>query len=637
MLQTIRDRLTGWVAIFFIVVIGLTLVVSFSGGDAGVAAGGFAARVNGEDIPLIQYRRQYQGQLAEQQEIYQGVVPEPLMAQLQRNTLERLVQRKVITQYVRDSGFRVSTNRLVAAIQGATGFQVGGQFSNQSYQAVLASQGMTPQGFERDQREVLAVGQLQEGILTSAFFTPSEFRQFIVLEGEQREIAYVTFKAAGIATGLEVTDASVQEYYQANPDIFMTGESVALEFIEVDLATMSEGIEVSESELREYYEADRERYRTEEERLARHILITVAADEDEQAAEQRATDVLARLVAGEEFGALAAEVSDDPGSAAEGGSLGWARSGDFVAAFEEALFALEPGQISGVVRSEFGFHIIRLDNIRSGSEQSFEEAREELVAELQQRKAEDRYYTAAEQLADLAFDNPGSLETVAQDTGLERKRIDLFTRSGGVPFGYNQLLVDTVFGEAVLDHRENSPLVELDDGQAVVVRVVEHRPATLKPLDTVAAEIRAGLLMQQAMEVAADRGRAFKQRVVGGEVFEAVAGEYGLEVQTPALLGRAAGTLAPELLRAVFAAPKPADGKRVYRGEALANGDFAVFQLNRVIQGKPESIPRDIRDQRKKLLAQQAGTAEVTALAIDLRNKASVVVAPDLFDQADVL
>jgi len=636
MLQTIRDRLTGWVAIFFIAVIGLTLVVSFSGGDAGVAAGGFAARVNGEDIPLIQYRRQYQGQLAEQQEIYQGVVPEPLMIQLQRNTLERLVQRKVITQYVRDSGFRVNTDRLIAAIQSAAGFQVAGQFSNQSYQAVLASQGMTPQGFERDQREVLSVGQLQDGILASAFFTPSEFRQFIVLEGEQREIAFVTFTTADIVPGLEVTDESVQEYYEATPDIFMTEESVALEFIEIDLAAMSSGIEVTESELREYYDADSERYRTEEERLARHILITVAADEDEQAAEQRATNILARLAAGEEFGSVAAEVSDDPGSAGEGGSLGWARSGDFVVAFEEALFALAPGEISEVVQSEFGFHIIRLDNIRSGSQQSFEEVREALVIELQLRKAEDRYFTAAEQLADLAFDNPDSLEAVVQDTGLELKHIELFTRSGGVPFGYNLLLVDTVFGEAVLDNRENSPLVELDDGHAVVVRVVEHRPATLKPLDTVTTEIRAGLLIQQAMEVAADRGRAFKQRVVDGETFETVAGEYELDVQTPALLGRAGSALAPELLRAIFAAPRPVDGKRVYRGEPLANGDFAVFQLNRVVPGKPETIPRDVRDQRKILLAQQAGTAEVTALAIDLRNKASIFVAPDLFDEPDV-
>ncbi len=637
MLQIIRDRLTGWVAIFFIVAIGLTLVVSFSGGDAGVAAGGYAAKVNGEEIPLVEYRRLYQRQLAEQQEIHQGIVPEVIKAQIQRDTLERLVQRKVVTQYVRDNGYRVSTDRLIAAIQSADAFQVAGQFSSQSYQAVLASQGLTPTGFERDQQQAMSVGQLQDGILASSFYTPTEFRRFILLEGEERAVKYVTFTAAALAENLDVSDEAIQAYYDANPGLFMTEENVALEYIELSLADFSKDIEVSESDLRAYYEADPERYRTEEERLARHILITVGPDGDEQAAREKAVAIRARLLGGEDFAAVAKEVSDDPGSAAEGGSLGWARKGDFVTAFEEALFQLEPGQISNVVRSEFGFHIIRLDDIRPGSVKSFEEARDELAVELKETLAEDEYFAAAEKLDDLALENPDSLTPVAQDLGVELKRIDRFTRSGAVPFGYNQLLVDTVFSESVLDHRENSPLIELDDGHAVVVRVTDYRPSVERPLETVKEEIRGGLLIQQAMELADERARAFKQRVVDGEPFEAVAAEYGLEVQSPGLQSRRSDKLPAELLAAVFRAPKPVDGSPVIRGQQMANGDYAVFRLDKVVPGKPESIPRDIRDQRKKILAQQTGAAEATAIAIDLRRQAKVIVAPGLFDEPEVL
>jgi peptidyl-prolyl cis-trans isomerase D len=637
MLQTIRERFTGPIAFAVIGAIAVTLVISFGNMDTSGAVGDFAAEVNGEEIPITNYQRIVQNQLVRQQEIYRGELPPAMQEQLERNVLESMVRNRIALQFASDSGYGVSEQRLKNYIQSMSVFQVGGEYSYESYVAVLSSQGLSPTAFENEQMGALEVGQLETGIVASAFYTPAEYRRYIELLAEQRKAVYVSFDPASLADKVDVTPEAMQAYYDVNPAQFRTEENVDLEYVEILLDDIIQSIGLDEAAIRDFYDANPERYQSLERRQAKHILITIDGNRDQAEAEQLISDLAARLAEGDDFSTLAAEYSDDPVSGNAGGDLGWAGPGDFVPAFEEALFSLEEGQTSDPVRTEFGYHLIRLDAVRSGEQQSFAEVRDELFDELREREAADQFYALAERVDDLALEDSTSLASVATDSGLELKQVENFTRAGGGSFGYNQSLIDAAFSVAVLDDRENSPLIEISDRSAVVIRVVEHRPVRLKTIEQVEVELEASVRLELAAVTAFTRGQDALARLQAGESIDELAVEYGFEIEKPDLLSRGSDTVDPELLAAIFRAPKPVGEQSVFQGVSLGNGGYAVFSLQSVRPGLPEAIPQDQRDARKQNLAEQHGRAAAAALVTDLRANANVFIAPGLFVQPDSL
>lgn len=636
MLQTIRDRFSGWIAIFVIGFFGLVLVVSFGNMSTDVASANVAATVNGAEIPMLRFRQVYQGQLMQQQEAFQGKMPEFLQQQLQENVLEGLIRNRVLAQYVNEQGYRAGDERVAAYIRSRPAFQIDGQFSQQGYVALLSSEGISPEQFEADQRTVLEIGDLQGGIVSSDFFTPAEYRRFIELDRERREAVFASFDPVALLAGIEVGDAELQAFYEANPLRFQEEENVDLEYVEVRLADIAGAVDVDEASLQAYYDANLGRFQTAEQRRSRHILIAINDERDGAAAEQLAQELAGRLAAGEDFAKLAAEYSDDPGSAGDGGSLGWSERGVFVPEFEAALFALDEGQISEPVQTQFGVHLIQLEEVRSGAQQPYEDVRETLLVELQQIEAEDGYYELAERLDDLALENPGSLEAAAQGTGLPLQRAEGITRAGGAPFGFNQDLVDAAFGEAVLTDGENSPLVELEAGRAVVVRVAEYHAPELRPLHAVRGEIEQELRLQVASTQAREAGAALRERVEAGESLESVAKELGAELLSPGPLQRNSDAVAPDVLAEVFRTVSPAAGEPAFGGVASGDGGYTVFRIDEFLPGRPEDLPRTERDQAKQALAQQTGNAALGALVLDLRAKAKVAVSPDaITDESD--
>lgn len=637
MLQTIRERFTGVIAVLVISAIAITLVISFGNMDAGVATGSFAARVNGEEIPTIEFQRVWQAEWVRQQERIQGELPQEFQERIQRNVLDRMINNRLVAQYARDEGYRVDNQRVAAMIRSVQNFQVGGEFSRDSYIAVLASQGLTPDEFERDQRLQLEIAQLQNGLLASSFLTPTEYRHFIELQLEQRTVNYVELAPEDFTKDARVDAGALKAYYDENPDQFETAESLALQYVEILLSGLTQSIDVDEATLREYYDANGDQYRTREERYARHILIATDDETDSAAAAAQVSEIEQQVAAGEDFSELAREYSDDTGSAKDGGDLGWTGRGDFVEPFEDVLFEMEKGAISGPVTTQYGVHLIQLVDIRAGTQQPFDAVKDELEEELRQREAEDRFYALAEQVDDLALENASSLDVVAQETGLELKRVTGFSRAGGPPFGFNQALIDAAFSPAVLDEGENSPLIELADDHAVVIRVVEHRRPELKPFETVRAEIEERLKIEKAVTRVQTTGEAILSRLETADSLDAVAGEFGLEVNKPEPLRRNANTVAPELLTAIFRASAPREGEALVRGVALGNGGYAVFRLTKVRPGKPDDISREERDQGKVNIAGQLGAIDAAAVIADLRVDAEIVIPPDLFDAPDIL
>jgi peptidyl-prolyl cis-trans isomerase D len=632
MLQTIRERLTGWFAIFLLGAIALTLVATFGNIDTGFTAGGVAATVNGDDIGLRDFRRLYNRQRQQWESNFRTQIPDELSQQMADQVIESLVRNRAVAQHVREQGYRVTDDEIVAIIESTPAFQVGGRFSRPQYESLLAMEGISPQRFEFEQRQDMEVSQFLEGLGRTAFYTPAEFRRYIELDGERRNIEYVLLPASNWLGEVEVTEDEISSFYELNRLNYMTEESVDLVYIEVDYNRILESVSVTEEEVRAYYDANPQEFGGPEERKASHILI--AAGEDDAAAAAQAESLRGRIDAGEDFAALAAEFSADTGSASNAGDLGWLGIGDAPAPeFEEALFALAEGEISPPVKTQFGYHIIRLDGLRDGDVREFADVQAELTEQLRENAAADAFAEAVDELDESALESLDGLAPVAEQLGLELGRADKFTRNGGLPLGFSPGLIDAVFSLEVLEDGENSPVIDLGEGRAAVVQVVEYRPSEVQPLEEVKSRIAAQLRQEKSVALAA---------AAGGEVLAALKSgaspelPEGIEWQTATDVRRGNQELPVNLTAAVFRAPKPpgeeAQVPGPYQGLPLATGDFAIFRLTSYISGNPLLYSEEDRDLRKQQLAARLGASQATAMVEMLVEDASVSVTPNLLD-----
>ena len=458
MLQSIREGVGRWIAGIILALIAVAFI--FWGVDPTIMGTTFAAKVNGEDISLIEFDRALQNQQRQYQELYRVELTDELQRALRLSVLEDMIQGEALAQRVSSEGYRVSDSRLAQAIRSLPDFQVGGEFSMDVYRSQLMFSGLSPTGFEEQQREQLGLAELQGGIGISAFYTPSEFARYIELFEQEREVAYALFTADGFLDQVAVDETQVQEHYEANKDRFFSEESVDIEYLELTRADFADDVEVTEEALENFYEQEQFRFQTDEDRRPRHILI--GSIEENPEAEARAMDVVARLDAGESFEDLAAEISEDPGTSGQGGDLGWLSRG--TGAFQDAVFDMELGEVRGPVKSEFGYHIIRLDDIREGEVRTFDSVRDELAAEYRVSQAEELFFDAAEELDALAFDAFDELASVAQDMGLPLNTFEGLTRTGtSSPFPVADPAIQTAFSTEVLELGENSRLVEILD------------------------------------------------------------------------------------------------------------------------------------------------------------------------------
>ena len=513
MLQKIRDKISGWFAWVFLGAIAVVFVfwgIRFESGPTAAAA-----KVNGESIPVEQVRRAWQQRLAQLQQAARDELPAAVVKEEQTKLLNEFVDREVLIQHVVAMGYRVSDADLAREIQSLPELQVDGKFSRDRYAALLAAQGRTESQFEQDFRRDVQVRQLQNGIALSSFATQGELGKRLALEGETRDIDYFTVAATPFAAQVAVSPEEVQAYYDANKASFVTPETVALQYVAIKASDVAATVAVTDEALHEYYDqVAPERYQDPERRRARHILID--AGTDDAAAKKKADEVLAKAKAGEDFGKLASEYSGDPGSKAQGGELGWATRQSFVQPFADALFAMKVGEISGPVKTQFGYHVIQLEEVQPARQRSFDEVRAELESEYRSEQAQALFYEKSQQLADDAFAALTELDSVAQKLGLTLQTVAGFTRKGGGPFDANRKVIDAVFSDEVLQQRQNSPAINVTDDEVAVFRVTDYKPAAPRPLDEVRTELEATLREQGARKAAEAAALADAARINGG-------------------------------------------------------------------------------------------------------------------------
>ena len=345
MLEKMREGLKGWMAWVFIAVIGVPLVLTFVGGDTPFTGGGKAASVNGEDIPAVEFQRVLQDRMvARQQETRSQLSPE-VEEQLKRETLDGLVLNRAVIQFVREAGFRVGAQRVADHIRTLPNFQVGGQFSKPAYDAALAANGIPAASFESEQRSLLEVNQLQDGIASSAFFTPGEFRRIIALDQQRRDLEYVLLDPKVLGAAITPTDAEIQAWYATNASEFQTEETVDLDYVEISLADTVRDYVPDEAALRKAYDEDPTRFRSAEERQARHILIIPEVDSaGGMAAKARADEIAAALAAGASFDSLQRLYHDQ----AEERDVAGIPADSLTGAYKAALTGVDSGQVTRV-------------------------------------------------------------------------------------------------------------------------------------------------------------------------------------------------------------------------------------------------------------------------------------------------
>jgi peptidyl-prolyl cis-trans isomerase D len=644
MLQNLRESTGRWVAAGILGLIAITFI--FFGIDFSVTGATFAAKVNGDDIPILEFERDYQQAQNQYQQLYPIELTDDMRRQLRSSVVERMVLAKALEQRADEAGYRVSDERLSDSIRSTPAFQVGGEFSPDVYSARLNAEGLTPGGYETLHRRQLELLDLEDGIERSTFFTPTEFRRYIELFNERRELGFALFDVDDFLAAVEVSAEQVGAHYAANSAQYMSAETVDLEYVELDQGTLAAGVVVTDEALEAYYNEQPDRFQTAEERHARHILVAVEND-DRAAAEAEAAAVLARVQGGEDFAAVAMEVSDDTGTKALGGDLGWIARGLLTGAFEDALFAMQVGEVKGPVETDFGFHIIRLEEIRASRVQTFADVRDEIAAEYQVREAEDLFYDQANRLEELAFDAYDELASVATQMNLPVKTLAGYPR-GGDPnaFANNAPVVQAAFDEELVSSGNNSRLIELADDRVMVLRVTAHNPPAPLPLESVSEQIRAQLARAAAQERVAAAAAAFLDELVNEPVatgadpagaapsrdLGALAATHAGTWNAPRWVERSDANVPTELLGVAFgvAAPLPEGGVR--QVVPMASGDAAVMVLAGIQSGDPDLVPLTQRDEQQQRLAQEAAGSEMNSYARDVRERATVRVPDEVLN-----
>jgi peptidyl-prolyl cis-trans isomerase D len=545
--------------------------------------------------------------------------------------LDGMIREALLVQAADAMKMRAGDAAVVATIQSVPAFQRDGRFDVPVYKQSLRQQGMAEAAFEQQLRRLLVTDQLVEGIRGSAFVTPAELRDSLRLTEQQRDVGYFVLRRGDFAGAAAPTDDEIRAFYERNHDAFQTPERVQVEYLELDAARLAAAVRPDEEAVKSYFEQHRDEFVQRPQRRARHILIAVdagAGGDGVAKAEAKAGAVLERLRHGEDFAAIAKELSDDPGSVAQGGDLGWFERGVMVKEFEDAAFSLPAGQVSEPVRSPFGLHLIEVTEIRESQPAGLDDVRDRVIQALQRAEAERLYFDQVERLSDLAYENAGSLDPAAEALGLKTQLSDWFGREGGLGVLASPKVVAAAFSEDVRGEGRNSDPIELGPEHTVVLRLRAHEPARIRPLDEIRAEVSARLVEEKAASAARARAAELVARARAGEALDALAKEAGSSYERVARLGRRATGVAPPITQAVFALPRvPAGGAPAFTLVDLGSGDVAVAGLFSVEDSGGTVNDAQAQGLRAALAAQQ-GAVDLTRYQQALRERAKLDVKP---------
>jgi len=654
MLQTLRDKTSGWIAI---VILGLLMIpFAFFGMEQYLFqnSASYAAKVEAppawwpsapnvwpvrklvwqsEEVDPDDFRRQFE-QVRQQQRTAQGEqfdAREFESVDNKRRVLDGLIDQTVMRLSARGAGIAVGDVQVRDEIQAIPAFQVDGKFDPQRYQLALQSQvpARTPQEFQELVRESLQQSLVPTQVAQSSFTTPTELERLMRLLGERRDVSFVVLPPRAPDTGA-ISAKEIQDWYRTHAADYRAPETVAIEYVEIDGNTLPPPQPADEATLRARYEQEKARFADAEQRLASHILVRVDAGADaatQKAAEQKATQFAQQAKQpGADFAALARANSDDTGSKEAGGDLGWVEKGVMAAPFEQALFSMQPGEIRGPVKTDFGWHVIQLRESKSGQQVPFEQARDTLAQEQATSDRERAFNDLVGKLVDQVYRNPSTLAPAARDAKLPVQKLGPFARGQGTGIAANQAVQRAAFSDALVQDGTVSDPIEIAPSHSVLIRVTDHQPERALPLAQVRDRVVAAIRQDRAKKAAEQDAEALVAAVRGGKTLQALATERGLAAQDVPGVTRGAPVPDPAAAEAYFEAQPPVGGKPSAGKVALPDGSFVVFAVNKVTPGDPKDATPQERDMLKQQLAQLNGNEDAASMLRALRKRMNITV-----------
>jgi peptidyl-prolyl cis-trans isomerase D len=585
MLQHLRDNSRGVISFiligFLVIIFALTGVEALFNWDSSANQ---AAKVNGEPVTEMEVARAISMQKQQMLNTYGDQIPAEFLSDeyLRKPVVENLVQRLVLAQAAKGAGMAVGKSYLSEQIAGAPQFKnETGNFDNNKYQQLLRNMGYTHSTYSKILSDELMVNQLQAGVSATAFTTEQELNEVIALSFQTRDISYFVIPSAKIRDSILVDPAEIQSYFDMNQQMFTSEEQVAVDYINLSVPELMKEIVVTEDQVRKQYELNLSSFVPAPERQAAHILI----ESDNQ---EKIKSVTERLASGENFSAIAKDLSDDLGSKDQGGDLGFTKGDAFPQEFEAALAALKVGEVSSAVQTDAGIHFIKLLSEKGSEPPSFEEQKVSIEDQIKRSEAEAVFVSKLERLRDLSY-NAESLTDVAKDLNLTVENSGMFERSMGKGLFANAKVVEAAFSDEVLKEGNSSEVIELDSSNVIVVKKTDYKPSQIKALADVQSQIISTLKDEKAKVLLDQEAANLITQLKSGSKMDELSLSAGVELKQTKAATRNSADVDPDVLRHAFTMVKP-NANATFDKIMVSSGDLAIVALESVSFGGGDNV-----------------------------------------------
>ncbi|MDN3640020.1 SurA N-terminal domain-containing protein [Simiduia curdlanivorans] len=625
MMQSFRDNLKGTVAMFLVVLVSIPFI--FFGVDSlftGDAKSGQAASINGDVVSEDQVRRAIGMQRDQLSQRFGDQLPADFLSdeRLRGPAVDGLVSRQLRIQGATEGRMTISDKALDALIVGAPAFQVDGKFDPQRFTYMVQSMGYTASGYREMIRQEIISQQYMSSVALGGFVTEQQLAQHVRLSDQTRDFYYVTLPLAPVMAATEIDSAAIDAYYQANQTQYQIPEMVSVKAIELNVADIAAGVEVSDEQVAAQYEENMKSYETAPVRHAAHILVEV---EDDTQAQAKLAEIEQALAGGQDFAEVASSFSDDLGTREAGGDLGFTSGDTFPEEFETALAALEVGAVSAPVKTDAGWHVIKLVAIENAELPSLEEEMPTIRMALADSMAQQLFVEKLELLKEEAF-KQDDIELVAQTLGVNTVSVPAFSRAGGNGLAADSKVVSAAFSDEVLVDGRISPVLELSETSVAVVRLAEHMPAKVKPLAEVADLIETQLKEEKAQATLSAQGETLLASLATGADVESVAKAAGYDWQVSTGVKRADSRYDRAMLQQVFDMNQSADDEPAYSQVYSQTGDLVLLKLVKVEDGQLENLSAEQRTALAQRLSYDTANAEVLAYEAVLKEAADIKI-----------
>ena len=615
MLQDIRDNSQGLIAK---IIVGVIIAVFALFGVMRSTTLPGVAEVNGQEISEAQLQNNTQQLL---NSIGAGIdsIDQDLLEQI---ALNQLIEQIILLQSAEEASMVISSNEIDRQMLETVSFQIGGVFNPDLAVRTLAGQGYSVASYREFLRQQLVLSQIANAYSSSNFVTEAELNRLAELSGQTRDFRYISVILGARTLGLAISDDQIAAYYESNKEDFIDEESLVVRYVILDKDEISEEIEVDEIELKAQYESEREEYEGSSEKRAAHILFEVGADLAEADVLTLARETQQRILEGEDFEALALEFSSDIASAEEGGDIGYTDGSAFPSEIEEALEILAVNEVSDPIITEFGVHLVKLTEDSVNSFQPYEEVVDRIERDKKSAEIELIYAERLQNLSNLAFET-GDLLTISEELNLPVLQSEPIGRSGGSAIFSNQELIAAAFSDEVLIDGNNSDVVELGTGQAVVLRIQEFNEAAVPTLEEVQPEIAVIIRTEMEREEVQKVGENLLDAAERGEGLDELLKANELEWIVEEDIERNSFTVNREIVTKVFGMPRPTALPELTT-ITLDNGTFVLLELNQVNSGAVDSLEQDELDALTETLSSGLGNSDFEAFLNNLRDNADI-------------